>query len=256
LRRIVVSSEVLQIMSPGEVTLARRESHYARHVLRLGVGDEVELLDGRGSRGRGRIRAMEGDVVRVELSEFGQCRESESALSIMLLMGMPKANHWEFILQKTTELGVDQLWPVYTERSEVRVPPDKLDERLERWGRICAESTKQCGRSRAPELLAPVELKVALETLQRDQSLDLQLVAWEKEPSRPGERALEAMLGGRDVHRVVLFVGPEGGLTQAEVQQAALAGFQVVSLGPRILRTETAAIVLTALVQYRLGDLG
>jgi 16S rRNA (uracil1498-N3)-methyltransferase len=159
------------------------------------------------------------------------------------------------VLQKSTELGVTRIQPLYTSRGEVKVPENKVSERLERWRRITTEAARQCGRAVAPELAAPLPLKQALVDLSQVRGVDLQLMAWEEERQNHEERALETALSSSGARRVVLLVGPEGGLSQREAQDCTLAGFLPVSLGPRVLRAETAAMVFTALVQYRLGDM-
>lgn len=255
MRRIVVSSDILSVMSPGEVSLRRRESHYVRHVLRLREGDEVELIDGRGSMGRGRVASTEGECVQVYLSEFGRSSALESPLEVDLWMGLPRGNRWDLVLQKSTELGVTRIQALYTSRGEVKIPENKVGERVERWSRIATEAARQCGRAVAPEIAAPRSLKQALIELSQVKGVDLQLMAWEEERQHHEERALETALASSGARRVVLLVGPEGGLSQAEARDCTLAGFVPVSLGPRVLRAETAAVVFTALVQYRLGDM-
>ncbi len=253
MRRVVVHADTLSLMSPGEVYLKRRESHYIRKVLRMAPGDPIELIDGRGTLGRGEVTGVDGDAVRVFLQEFGKSTALESPLEIHLLMGLPKGKRWDMILQKTTELGITSLRPVMTARCELSIPADRLPGRLERWRSITAEAARQCGRACAPEILPPSSLDQALHDL-HELTPDLQLVAWE-EASGQKDTTLEAILSASGARRVALFVGPEGGLTESEVQQCTRQGFDVVGLGPRILRAETAAMVFTALVQYRLGDM-
>lgn len=255
MRRIVVPSKVINIMSPGAITLSRRESHYARNVLRLKEGDQVELLDGRGLVARGTIRGMHEGGVEVYLQEFGQSQTLESELQIHLLMGLPRSNRWELIIQKTTELGITHLWPVYTDRCEIKIPDNKLKGRMERWQKIASEAARQCGRSRSPEIAAPTVLREALLRVQRDPFIDLQLVAWEEE-STAEERTLDTILSTSGARNVAYLIGPEGGLTTTEIERCKEAEFHVVGMGPRVLRTETAAITLCALLQYRLGDIG
>lgn len=256
MRRIVVPSDVLAVMSPGEVTLGRRESHYARDVLRLKVGDEVTLIDGVGMTGHGRITAMDKAGVQVFLNEFGKSSALESPLKMTLLVGLPKGTRWELIIQKTTELGVDRIWPIYTHHSDVRIPADRLEQRLDRWTRIAAEAARQCGRALAPDLSLPRPLHEALGLLSQEQEVDLRLVAWEGLTHQADHPDLDEIIGGvTNPKHAVLFVGPEGGLARDEVERCRKHGFEVVGLGPRILRVETAALVFVTLIQHRLGDM-
>lgn len=254
-RRIVVPADVLCVMSPGDVVLGRRESHYVRNVLRLDRGDDVVLMDGLGMFAHGKVREWQGDQAIVYLSEFGQSTAHESPLRITLLVGLPRGQRWDFALQKATELGVHRIWPVYTKRTELRIPEDRLDDRLDRWERIAAEAARQCGRSEAPQIGAPDKLEAALDLLSYERDVDLQIVAWEAAHNHPANTDIEILLSGSTARNVVLLVGPEGGLETSEVDLCTKHGFHAVSLGPRTLRCETAVIVLTTLVQYRLGDL-
>lgn len=270
MRRIVVPGELLEIMSPGEVTLGHRESHYARDVLRLKAGDEVTLMDAQGMSGQGHIASLGADGVVVHLQEFGVASAQESPLRVTLVASLPKGAKWDLVIQKTTELGVDRLMPVYTRRSDVRIPRDRLEKRLARWNRIAQEAARQCGRSVAPTIVAPQSLAEALPQLKREDA-DLMLLAWvsmadhSMEPGASSEhhhsvRSSKGLddaltsLAARAEH-VVIAVGPEGGFEDAEAQACIQHGFKAVGLGPRILRAETAAITLTALVQHRLGDM-
>lgn len=257
MRRVVVPSAVLDVMSPGEVKLGKRESHYIRDVLRLNPGEPVMLIDGTGMTGRGEVRRLEDDGVVVYLGEFGQSRALESPLRMTMMVGVPKGNRWDFILQKCTELGVDRIIPVYTRRSEVRIPEAKVADRLERWSRIAAEAARQCGRSLAPEITAPADLRAALRDVVREWDVDLKVVADASlagSESSHGPNARLNLPSGHASH-VVALIGPEGGLEEGEVAAASNAGFQPMSLGPRVLRAETAAVVMVTLIQHRLGDL-
>ena len=256
MRRIVVPSEVLSVMSPGVVELGRRETHYGRDVLRLKVGDEVTLIDGFGLIGMGRVVSTKKTGLEVDLVEFGKTTARESALQISLLVGLPRGSRWDFILQKATELGVDRIVPVYTSHSQVRVPVNKVEQRCERWARIAAEAARQCGRTIAPDIGHPKPLEVALGLLSAEPDIDLRLLAWEELSQRPPGSILD-FHGGKIIapRHVALLVGPEGGLTKAEVELCVKNGFQTIGLGPRILRVETACLVLTAYIQHWFGDM-
>ena len=242
-------------MCPGEVALGRRESHYIRKVLRLRRGDEVILMDGQGAVANGEVRRLDEECVTVELTAFGRAAAEESPLFVTLLLALPRGQRWDVAVQKATELGVDRVWPVYTRRTQLRIPPDKLPERLERWERIAGEAARQCGRSVAPQICSPEPLGTVLDSLDSEPDIDLQLVAYEGAAGHAAAAGLEDLLSNSRARNVVILVGPEGGFEPEEIDMCAQYGFHVVSLGPRTLRCETAAIVMVALVQYRLGDL-
>ena len=255
-RRVVVPAELLAVMCPGEVALGRRESHYVRNVLRLRRGDAVILMDGQGAEGYGVVSRLDDEAVSVDLTEFGRSAAHESPLHVTLLLALPRGQRWDVALQKATELGVDRVWPVYTRRTQLRIPPDKVGERHERWLRIAQEAARQSGREVAPDICVPEPLGTVLDTLENERDVDLQLVAYVDAAGHAAEAGLEDLLSSSRARKVVLLVGPEGGFEPAEIDLCARYGFHAVGLGPRTLRCETAAIVMVALVQYRLGDLG
>jgi 16S rRNA (uracil1498-N3)-methyltransferase len=255
-RRIVVPAELLAVMCPGEVMLGRRESHYVRNVLRLRRGDAVILMDGQGAEGYGEVRRLDEECVAVELTEFGRAAAQESDLHLTLVLALPRGQRWDVALQKATELGVSRVWPVYTRRTQLRVPAEKVGERVERWQRIAQEAARQSGRAIAPQICVPEPLGTVLDALSHEKEIDLQLVAYVEAAGHASEAGLEDLLSSSRARNVVLLVGPEGGFDPAEIDLCAQYGFHAVSLGPRTLRCETAAIVMVALVQYRLGDLG
>ncbi len=209
-------------------------------VLRLSVGDRIELLDGSGQVATARIDILTRQNAQVSIENRRQ--KEESALPVTLLQGLPKADKFDLILQKGTELGISRFLPVLTRRCQ----PEGGKRRQERWQRIVREAARQSGRIRLPEITEPMPLEQAL----AQQEGDLKLVAWEQAAT-----PLNQALAGRRPQAVVLLVGPEGGFDPDEVTRAQRHGYIPVSLGPRILRTETAGFVLAGLLQYVYGDL-
>jgi 16S rRNA (uracil1498-N3)-methyltransferase len=243
--RFVVSPDAVQ---RGQVRFPAAIARQMRRVLRLSPGDRVAAFDGTGA---------EYTVVLVSLRDEGalgdiqaeKVRHSEPELRITLCQALLPRDKFELVLQKATEVGVAGFVPLVTERS--LVPTSALDSgRLERWRRIIQEAAEQAGRSQVPTLAAPSSLTEAA----RSQPGPA-LLAWECETALSIRRALaglgERLRGGR----LTLFIGPEGGFSEAEAAAAREAGVSVVSLGPRTLRAETAGPVLAALALYEAGDL-
>ena len=241
------------MMEPGAgtgelVALNGEESRHALRVLRLSPGDAVEVSDGCGKLFGAVIESVMGGEVSVRLQ--GEIASKEAPVSLTLYQGLPKFDKLELICQKATELGAARIVPVKTSRAVVKVSAADGEKRRERMQKICAEAAKQCGRAAVPEVLAPVEFGEALRMMGEEQ---LMLMPWE----------LEA--GGRrlgDIHkergaaaRVGIFIGPEGGIDEKEAARAQGTGAIAVGLGPRILRTETAAIASMALVMQLWGDI-
>ena len=169
----------------------------------------------------------------------------EPRTKIVVFQGLLKGSKFEYVLQKCTEVGVVAFVPVLTARAVVS--GEGAGDRAERWARIIQEAAEQARRGRLPRLHPVVDFKTAVK-----QAAGLTLLPWEGEESR----GLRAVLAGRKVFAINLFVGPEGGFRDDEVALAVEHGAIPVSLGPRILRAETAALVASSAILYELGDLG
>jgi 16S rRNA (uracil1498-N3)-methyltransferase len=228
-------------ISAGRATLTAEAAHYLRDVLRLTAGAEVEVFDGEGGSYAGRLE--EGHLALA----LGPRREARPALSLWLVIALAKGEKMDLVVQKATELGATGLAPFAGERSVVRLEPDKGEARAERWRRIAAEAARQCGRADVPAVPAPSSLGEALAAIPVNHARFV---------FHPGGAPLPEVGGpGGAVAGVVAVVGPEGGLTEAEVEACEAAGAHRTSLGPRVLRAETAALAATALLQARYGDL-
>ncbi len=219
-------------------------------VLRAASGDRIALLDDTGAEyfvtlSRVGPKEAAGAVT-------GRAAEGEpSSPPITLYQALLKADRFEQALQKCTELGVSRFVPIVTERCVRRVDAKWAANRYPRLRRIVTEAAEQSGRRRVPVLEAAVGLREAC-----DAAEGVRLIPWEGERVTGIRAALEAAGPGALRGGVSVFVGPEGGLTEAEVAYAASRGVEPVSLGPRVLRSETAAMAAVAAVQYELGELG
>ena len=219
--------------------LGPAERHYLAGVLRLPPGTPVEVFDGAG-------HAWDGEFTGSEI-RLGSRREAPPpAASVWLAFALPRGEKADWIVQKATEVGVGRLvaWPA--DRSVVRLDPDRAGARLERWRRIAAEAARQCGRAGVPEVGAAGSLREALAAPAGFDRLVLATGA-----VAPLGTALR-----RDATGWLAVVGPEGGLAEGELAACLEAGCTAASLGPRVLRAETAAIVAAALIQHLAGDLG
>lgn len=237
--RLYVSPDNLR----GErATLDETAHRHLIKVLRLSPGSTIQLFDGTGVEIEARIEVVGKASVEVVL---GARRQAPApAADITLLQALPRGERMDFVVQKTTELGVSHIVPVLSEHGMVKPPAG----RSRRWQTIAQEAARQSGRADMPTIDAPLPLSVALAQWGRQE--EARFVLFEGTRERSLRQAL--VHGPR---RVVVLVGPEGGFTQAEVSSAVGAGFLAVSLGPRILRSETAAIVAVALAQAAAGGL-
>ncbi len=229
--------------APGELSLSEAQRHHLVHVLRLREGDRFELFDGRGNVYPACLlassRATLDPPLRLELPT-----------PVTLLQALPKADKLEWILQKGAELGASAFVVFPSARSVARFPADRIDAKAERWRKILEEAARQCRRADLPALQLVPSLEEALKILPPGTGLWL---LDEEEPSTRLGSALALHPAGAPI---AIAVGPEGGWERAEVAAARSAGTQTVSLGRRILRTETAGLAGLAIALHRAGELG
>ena len=219
-------------------------NHIAR-VLRLTLGDPLTLFDGRGGEHAARIEGLRQGAVVVAVGELSAA-DRESPLSLILAQGVSRGERMDWVVQKATELGVSRVVPLLTGRSVVRLDAKQSERKLRHWQGIAVGACEQSGRNRIPDIAAPLGLHDFLRGSNDERATRLLL-----SPSGAlGFGELQSLDGG-----VIVLIGPEGGLAESEQHAALDAGFVAVRLGPRILRTETAAIAALTLLQHRFGDL-
>ena len=227
-------------LSLGQHELPEAQAHYIGRVLRHAAGDAVQLFDGSGQEYLGELIEVGKKAVRVELREQ-LAGQAESPLRIHLGQGLSRGERMDWAIQKATELGVGEITPIVSERCEVRLKDERADKRLAHWRQVAISACEQCGRSVLPVIHAPVSLAEWQGHVQAELKLVLHPVAAPLEShARP--------------HNLAFLIGPEGGLSEAEVEQAKAAGFHAARLGPRVLRTETAPVVALAVAQQLWGD--
>ncbi len=244
MRRFFVAPEVLPAAELCDIVLPREVVHHIKTVLRLAVATEIILCDGRGRCCHCSVTAISSNCGTAKVLQ--QWRDDETALSLELIQGLPSSDKLDLILQKNTELGVTSFHPVHTQRSQLKLPPNKIARKMERWRRIVNEAARQSERSWLPQITEPQPLELAI----KNSSSTLKLILWEE-----AQQPLQAILPTQTPENVAVIVGPEGGLSAAEVELAMQHGFIPVALGPRILRTETAGLAISAILQFHYGDL-
>ncbi len=249
MRRLALPPEAL---GPGPLTgalvsLPEDASHYLLRVLRAAPGQAVELFDGQGRLVSAALEAVSEAglaLVRVARDEVGA--RGESPLKITLYQAIARGDRFEEVLEKVTELGVWQVVPLMTARTVVQIAPAKAQAKQARWEKIVAAAARQCERACTPHVQPAQTMAQAIAARAQGSA---HLVA---HPGGPSVGRALAKLGGDEVG---LWVGPEGGFSPEEVDVLGAAGARHVGLGPRVLRTDTAGIVLVALAQQALGDL-
>lgn len=228
----------------GECELPIAKAHHVAHVLRLTPGDPVVLFDGCGLVHDAVIASCTRGTVRVRV-QASRSEDCESPLRVTLAQAVSSGERMDYTIQKAVELGVTAVQPLLTERCVVRLSGERATKRLLHWQAVVAAACEQCGRNRMP-VVHPL----------------LSLRDWLQQAAAAGEQRVllepTAVTGLRQIERpedgVTVLAGPEGGLTAVEVEDATRAGFQPLRLGPRVLRTETAAVALLAAMQTLWGD--
>lgn len=227
------------------VTLQEDETNHLR-VMRLKPGDIIRVADASGARYRAQIKEQTRETTLLKILEQ-EASPKGISLSITLGQAIPKFSQMEFVLQKATELGIERICPLQTERGFLSKEKSLTQNRWERWKRICEEAAKQCGRAKLPLLMTPQPLDSFLSL-----ASDLRICLWEGEKKIQGIRDLF-----REIKRpetITLLVGPEGSFSPEEIEKIRKSGYYTLPCGQRIMRVETAALAITAICQYEWGD--
>jgi 16S rRNA (uracil1498-N3)-methyltransferase len=224
-----------------KITLSLEETRHLRDVLRLRGGEKIRVFDGAGREFSGLVEAISKKETIVEILEEVAPAAPESELELTLGVALLKGEKFDLVIQKAVELGVSELVPLNTKRADVRLK--ETDKKLERWQKIALEACKQSGRASLMPIAAPIDFEKFVVK------------------AAEGARILFAERSGRSLSAVepdkkmTALVGSEGGWETSEIELAAGGGFQIVTLGGRILRAETAAIAVSAILQNNFGDL-
>ncbi len=240
--RLFVSGE---LFNGATLELEGDKARYLGRVLRLRPGDEVRVFNGEGPEHSAVVEAVSKSAVTLRVGDSYETT-TESPLRVHLVQGVSRGERMDFVIQKATELGVKRLTPVLTEYGVVKLDAKRAEKRREHWQGVAQSACEQSGRVRVPLIDAPMPLKTWFGDQPAD--VDEQLIL------RPGATAPLAGIEAPST-KVCLLIGPEGGFSNSEYEDAEIAGFNPVSLGPRVLRTETAAVAALSVLQSKWGDL-
>lgn len=229
------------------VVISGQDATHISRVLRTEVGETLTLCDGRGFDFFAEVTAITKEEVSLKIKETLPCT-AEPEISVTLFQGIPKQGKMDYIIEKCTELGISRIVPVSTKRSVVKIDDKKSEaKKLERWRKIAAESVKQCGRGTIPEITDVLTMSQAIEF---SKSLDLTIAAYECER----DTSIKSVLTGKVPKTIGVFIGPEGGLDDKEVENLKASDIETVTLGARILRTETAGHTVLTAIMYEYNE--
>lgn len=235
-----------QAVRGKNITVSGREAHHILDVMRLKKSDKVITFDGSGKEYAGVITETHPGSLTIEITAVKDSPLTDLP-QITLIQAVPKKDKMDYIVEKSTELGVEALLPALTERTIVRWGADKKRASGERWRRIAEAASKQCGRPCLPYIGEVMELGHAFEFCA---GYDLKLIAALSEDSIPVKKAIRGFKG----RKAVVAIGPEGDFTAEEVKEARKAGFKLIGLGPRVLKSDTAGLAALAILNYEFSD--
>lgn len=243
---------IFKDLNIGEQTaILGEEAHHIARVLRYKKGDIISISDGKNTEYAGLILDIDIKGPSIEIEIIEKKNADPVRPYITLFCGLPKGEKFEWMLQKNTEIGVSEFVPMITERTIASIVPSKTELKLARWNKIVQEATKQCMRIDIPEVREICNFDAALGKIGDYQ---LAVIPWENEHETSLKNILKCK--GKDASKVAVFIGPEGGFSEKEIEMAVAAGAAPVSLGPRILRTETASFAVSSIIMYEIGDIG
>lgn len=231
-----------------EIVITGADVNHIRNVLRMRTDEEVLIADGQGAEYRCKLTDLgENEVLAQILWKLDG--NAELASAVTLFQGLPKSDKMDLIVQKCVELGVDRIVPVSTKRAVVKLDAKKEETRLKRWNTISESAAKQSGRGVIPEVSGVMSFEKALEEAKK---LEVLLIPYERAEHMAETRRVMGEI--RPGQSVGVFIGPEGGFEESEVEEAVAAGARAITLGRRILRTETAGLAVMAMLGYLLEE--
>ncbi len=232
----------------GIVCIEGTDVNHMKNVLRMKAGEKAEVSDGQGAEYLCEVDRYEEEYVFLRIISAGRS-EAELPSRIFLFQGLPKGDKMELIIQKAVELGVYQIIPTSTKRAVVKLDTKKAGKKTERWNAIALSAAKQSGRSRIPQVMPVLSFREALEQARK---LDVVMIPYEQAEGMEKTKAIiSAVRPGQDVG---IFIGPEGGFEVDEVEKAIQSGAHSITLGKRILRTETAGLAILSILMYHLEN--
>jgi 16S rRNA (uracil1498-N3)-methyltransferase len=242
-RRFFVSEPLADI-----VTITGEDAHHIAHVLRYKVGQCLIVVDNNGRIAKTEITEITAHAVVVKIIENLE-ENTEAPIEVTLAQCLPKSDKMDFIVQKAVELGVSNICPLISENCVVKYDAAKKEARQKKWQKIANEAAKQCGRTLLPSVEPIVLLKDLFLKIKPDVEI---IMCYEGQ----ADSSLKTLLETTVASKFLIIIGPEGGFSPAEAQLCRGSGAKIVTMGPRILRTETASLAAVSLVMYQNGDLG
>lgn len=222
---------------------------HIKNVLRMKKGDVITLNDNEGTDYTVELKDFNDDCIVSYILKKETCN-TEPKLEVTLYQGIPKSDKMDYIIQKTVELGIKKIVPVITERTVVKLKDEKdMEKKKTRWEKISEEASKQSNRGIIPEVAMPLSFEEALKDMSNKQ---LKLIPYENE----NKNTLRSIFNDNYIENAAFIIGPEGGFSENEIKKAERYGITPITLGPRILRTETAGIALLSILMYCFGDIG
>lgn len=231
------------------LVITGKDVNHISKVLRLKSADKIVVCNSNNIEYQCEILKLDKEEVLCKIIS-SNVSSAEPQIKIILFQGMPKAQKMDLIVQKCVEIGVCSIQPVMTERTVIKINGRDIHSKISRWNKIAYEASKQSGRGIIPEVFEPVDFKKAVEI---SKGSDLTIIPYENEKSHGIKGVLTE---NRTVKSVGIFIGPEGGFSESEIGYASENDIVPVTLGPRILRTETAGFISAAFVLYDIGDMG
>ncbi len=229
-----------------DINITGGDVNHIKNVLRLRIGEHVVVSDGRGRDYTCRIAQIGTDVVICNIEDIND-NFAELPVEVTLFQGYPKSDKMDLIVQKMVELGVHRIVPVFTARTIVKLDQKKAAKKTDRYRTIAESAAKQSGRGIIPEIAEPVSFVEALELAKE---LDMNIIPYEEAEGM--EQARRIISGIRGHRSLGVFIGPEGGFAREEVEQAQAIGAECITLGHRILRTETAGLAVMSIIMFQL----
>ena len=230
----------------GELaTIIGDDANHLKNVLRFKIGDELDICDENEKRYKTVVKEFCKDNIILHVIEQME-HTTESPINITLFQGLPKAEKMDIIIQKATELGVREIVPIEMERSVVRLYGKDNKKKFDRWNKIAYESAKQCGRQYVPVVQ---NIDILKNIIEKFSEYDIVLLPYEKENCRNIKQVLQ---NNTEIKKIAVIIGPEGGFDDKEIQVLKLPNTETVTLGPRILRTETAGMAVLAMLSYEI----
>ncbi|MCX5715807.1 MAG: 16S rRNA (uracil(1498)-N(3))-methyltransferase [Candidatus Omnitrophica bacterium] len=226
----------------NEILVSGDEAHHIVNVMRLSVGSEIAAFDGTGKEYLGMVSAIEKQTVKISVSNVREVN-LEKKLHVTLMQGLPKRETMDIVVQKTTELGVDEIIPVPVERTVVLWDADKARQKVSHWRNIAIAASKQCGRTIIPQIRPVTKFDAALKELK---NYDLCVMACLYKDAIPLKNAVAGFRG----KKILAMIGPEGDFSPKEISAAKAAGAKLVSFGELVLRVDTAAIFILSVLNY------